>query len=133
MPNHSLRVAEHQYRMQVRPGFEVTIHDSEFHESLFFEGKYSGHRPIGVSFCLSGRTIYSIRGVKEVLRREPQRSLLLLGSSDFYGAAEYAAGQRVKLISIGVEPHILPPFLESQQDSLLSMFTQVVADTQPTR
>lgn len=81
--------------MQMRPGFEVTIHDSEFHEPLLFEGEYSGHRPIGLSFYLSGRTMYSMRGVKEVLCMEPQRSLLLLGPSDFYGAAEYAAGQRI--------------------------------------
>jgi AraC family transcriptional activator of pyochelin receptor len=119
--------------MQVRPGFEVTIHDSEFHEPLLFEGEYLGHRPIGLSFCLSGRTVYSMRGVKEVLRMEPQRSLLLLGPPDFYGAAEYAIGQRIQLISIGVEPSILSPFLESQRDNLPSMFTRLVEDTQPTR
>jgi AraC-like DNA-binding protein len=119
--------------MQVRPGFEITIHDSEFQEPLLFEGEYSGHRPIGLSFCLSGRTAYSMRGVKEVLRMEPQRSLLLLGPSNFYGAAEYAAGQRIQLISIGVEPSIFSPFLESQRASLPSPFMRLVAEAQPAR
>jgi AraC-like DNA-binding protein len=74
-----------------------------------------------------------MRGVKEVLRMEPQRSLLLLGPADFYGAAEYAAGQRIQLISIGVEPSIFSPFLESQRDSLSPMFTRLVANAQPAR
>jgi AraC-like DNA-binding protein len=119
--------------MQMRPGFEVIIHDSEFHESLRLEGEYCGHQPIGLSFCLSGRTMYSMRGVKEVLCMEPQQSLLLLGPTEFHGAAEYGAGQRIQVISIGVEPSIFAPFLTSQRDSLPAMFTRLIEDACPVR
>jgi AraC family transcriptional activator of pyochelin receptor len=112
--------------LQVRPGLELTIHDSEFQEPLLLEGEYFGHRQIGFGFCLAGRLAYTVQGIDGDLCMYPKQSLLSLSPPDFRGAAEYAAGQRIQMVGIGVEPDIFTPLCEGQVDGLPPLFTRLV-------
>lgn len=116
--------------LQVRPGLDLTIHDSEFQEPLLLEGEYFGHRQIGFSFCLSGRLAYTVQGIKGDLCMNTKQSLLSLTPPDFRGAAEYTAGHRIQILGVGVEPSLFTPPCDAQRDGLPPLLTRLIEGKQ---
>jgi AraC-like DNA-binding protein len=111
--------------LRLRDGLDLMLLDHELAAPLCLEGEYSGHQPLGLSFCLSGFIGYAARGaVAELGLSAYQRSLSFM--PDFrHGAVFYPEKRRTVLVGIGIEPTVSKLFTDEQLDLLLGTLTHV--------
>ena len=113
-------------RVQLRPGIELIIENLKLRDNLILEAEYNeANIAFGISFCLTGNARGKVYGMEEEFNIAPGQGSLGFALKR-QGSMEYQLGQRVRVISLVMEPMIFNTFIDAQVMYIPTQLEQII-------